>query len=216
MDIKKERRDAAVTGKWTDRDLPMVEGMYPGAGGNANRKGQGSAASDNNIGWDIRAQSWQRGADTDFMAIQREKDENDKKFGVPCEDSFPAPSDPAGPKNCGARYQTASYDANDTLPSPANFSNNPGFMATSAGSAATTGAPSMRGGGNSEMRRSLRPDIGIKTWGGSTGRPSNVKSGSTIGRSSISSPRNSVLPAAGDTDPGQEGGPQIVSSGYSG
>lgn len=219
MDIKKDRRDAAVTGKVWDKTLPMVEGMYPADNGSSagsdKTKGHGSAASDNNIGWDVRAQSFQRGADSDYMAIEREKAENDKRFGVPHDDSFPAPSDPAGPKNCGARYQTASYDANDTLPNPHNFSNNPGFMSTSTASAASSGAPDMKGGGNSEIRRVLRPWGGRETSGGGTGRNANL-GGSTIGRSASLGSRNSVLPAAGDVDPGQEGGPQVITSGYSG
>lgn len=147
MDIKKNRRDAA-TGA-------TVEGNYPGANGKTSL-GQGSAASDNNIGWDIRAQSFQRGADTDYKAIERENNENHKRFGTPFEDNFPAPSDPAGPKNCGARYQTASYDGNDSLPNPHNFSNNPGFAARRMGTTGGgTGRPApvrmMNAGGYNRM-----------------------------------------------------------------
>jgi hypothetical protein len=222
MDIKKDRRDAVVTGSAWGRDLPEPNGMYPGAGGNPNKKGQGSAASDNNVGWDMRAQSWQRGADTDFQAIQNEKDENDKRFGVPCVDSFPAPSDPKGPKNCGARCQTASYDANDTLPSPANWSNNPGYMGTSTLDAATSGNPANGGTarvvtGGSDPGRALQQTIGRQTSGGGTGPLAGLKgSGSTIGRSSRMGNGNVSLPAPGDTDPGSEGSPLVVSSGYSG
>ncbi len=167
MDIKKDRRDTVETGQVWDRKLPEMEGMYPGAGGNPNKKGQGSAASDNNIGWDVRASSWARGADTDFEAVEREKIENDKRFGVPHEDNFPAPSDPKGPKNCGARYQTASYDANDTLPNPNNFSNNPGFMGTSTGEMATMGNPA---GGGSDLRMALQGGEGRTTTPGPAAR----------------------------------------------
>jgi len=199
MDIKRNRRDAVATGKVWDKTLPMPEGMYP-----TEKKGHGNAASDNNVGWDIRAQSWQRGADSDFASIEAEKVEQDARFGVPHDDRFPNPA-------------SQNPDVDVTLPSPANFSNNPGFMATSAGSAATSGAPDMKGGGSPEPRRLLRSDSGKPSWGGSTGRQSNVGgSGSTTGRSPSAGARNSVLPAAGDVDPGQEGGPQIVSSGYSG
>lgn len=232
MDIKKNRRDAGVSGKTWDKELPPFEGMYPADNGSSagkdKTKGHGSAASDNNLAWEIRASSWQRGADTDCMAIEAEKAENDKRFGVPHDDNFPAPSDPVGPKNCGGRYQTASYDANDTLPNPHNFSNNPGFMSTSTGDMATSGNPANGGtarintaGSPSSTARSLQgtdsSSRGKPSWGGSTGRQSDVgKSGSTTGRSSSAGARNSVLPAAGDVDPGQEGGPQIISSGYSG
>jgi hypothetical protein len=225
MDIKAQRRDVGVSGKTWDKDLPPFEGMYPADNGSSagkdKTKGHGSAASDNNLAWEVRACSWQRGADTDYMAVEAEKAENDKRFGVPHEDSFPAPSDPAGPKNCGARYQTASYDANDTLPSPSNFSNNPGFMSSSTGDMATSGNPA--NGGTARIAtpgsgRSL-PGSSLggrrETSGGVSARAGTL-GGSTIGRSSSLGARNSVLPAAGDVDPGQEGGPQIVSSGYSG
>jgi hypothetical protein len=124
MDVKRNRRDAAEMGKTWDTSLPMVEGMYPADG----KKGHGIQSSDNGIGWDVRAQSWQRGADTNFEAIEAEKRENDVKFGTPHADNFPAPSDPAGPPNCGARYQTASYDGDAAIKNPHNFSSNPGFM----------------------------------------------------------------------------------------
>jgi hypothetical protein len=196
MDIKRNRRDAAVMGKVWDKDLPMVEGMYPAD----SKKGIGTAASDNNIGWDIRAQSWQRGADTDCFAIDAEKRENDLKFGVPYADNLPAPSDPAGPPNCGARYQTASYNANDTLPNPHNFSSNPGFMSASTGDMSSMGGPA-----NGGTARISTPGSGRSLRG--TG---------TIGRTAVASTGNVALPAPGDVNPGQEGGPQVVSSGYSG
>jgi hypothetical protein len=227
VDIKRERRDAAVTGKTWDKDLPEMEGMYPGDNGNPNRKGQGSAASDNNIGWDVRASSWARGADTDYMAIEKEKIENDKRFGTPHEDSFPAPSDPKGPKNCGARYQTASYDANDTLPNPHNFSNNPGFMGTSTGDMAAMGGPA--NGGTARIATHGAPtsvgargglsrygQSGRATTGGSTGRQSYVSQNNpTVGRSITLGHGNVSLPAPGDVDPGSEGSPQVVTSGFS-
>jgi hypothetical protein len=103
VDIKKDRRDAAT--------VESVEGMYPGG------KGHGSAASDNNIGWDVRASSWQRGADTCYASIEAEKKENDERFGVPHADVLPNPAD-------------SNSDGNATLSNPHNFSNNPGFSAT--------------------------------------------------------------------------------------
>jgi hypothetical protein len=133
MDIKKDRRDAASG--------LTVEGMYP-----SDKKGQGTAASDNNIGWDIRACSWARGADTDFAAIEKEKIEQDKRFGVPHEDNCPNPAASNG-------------DADATLPNPHNFSSNPGFMGTSTGDMATMGNPAMKGGGDTfnTIRKVNRP-----------------------------------------------------------
>lgn len=221
MDILKNRRDAAVTGKWTDRDLPMPEGMYPGDGGRSDRKGHGNATSDNNIGWDIRAQSWQRGADTDYQSIDDEKRELDTRYGVPYADNMPAPSDPGGPVNCGARYQTASYDGNDPLPNPHNFSNNPGFMSASTGDMATSGNPANGGtarvatsGGGRSLRRGSTGGAG--TIGGASGFPRSPRSTGTVGRTGVASAGNAALPAPGDVNPGQEGGPMVVSSGYSG
>lgn len=230
MDIKKERRDAVMTGQVWDKKLPEPEGMYPGAGGSSAgspTKGHGNAASDNNIGWDMRAQSWQRGADTCFMSIQKEKDESDERAGVPHVDSFPAPSDPKGPPNCGAKYQTASYNANDLLPSPANWSNNPGFMATSTGDAATSGNPgngmtaniATSGGGSQMVRRGVlqgtSADGGRRETSGGVSARAGTLGGRTIGRSPILSRGNVTMPAPSDTDPGAEGGPQVVSSGFS-
>ena len=186
MDLLKNRRDAAQMGQVWDKTIPMVEGEYPGAGGRSDRKGNGTAASDNNLGWDVRAQSWQRGADTDFLSVEAEKIEQDLRWGTPHTVNFPAPSDPQGPVNCGARYQTASYDANDPLPNPHNFSSNPGFM--SSASAAMSGG-----------------QASIKTAGSGT-----------VGRTATASKGNASLPAPGSVDPGQDGGPLQVTSGYSG
>jgi len=179
MDIKNKRRD-----------VPEVEGNYPASG----KKGHGSAASDNNIGWDLRASSWARGADTDYQAIDAEKRENDLKYGVPCDDNCPAPSDPSGPPNCGAKYQTASYDGNAPLPNPHNWSSNPGFMSVSTADMATSGNP--RSGGTAT----------ISTPG--AGRSLRRRGTGTAGAMS--------LPAAGSTDSMQDGGPQVITSGYSG
>jgi len=163
---------------------------------------QGNATAEYRSDTVTRAGSWQYGAETSPEAIEAEKVEQDKRFGVPHDNKFANPAD-------------SGFDADATLPNPHNFSNNPGFMSTSAGAAATSGAPDMKGGGNPAMRRVLQPDGGRETSGGKSGRAGNL-GGSTIGRSSSLGSRNAVLPAAGDTDPGQEGGPQIVSSGYSG
>src|SRR5438445_2460936 len=86
---------------------------------------QGNAATEYNTShWFVRAGSFQYGAECDTAAIEAEKAEQDKRFGVPHEDNFPNPAASNG-------------NADDTLPSPANFSNNPGFMAVSTGDMAT-------------------------------------------------------------------------------
>ena len=200
MDIKRNRRDAAQTGKWTDRDLPEPEGMCPPL---SDPKGHGNQSSDNNIGWDIRAQSWQRGSDTDYRAIDDEKREQDTRFGVPYEDVLPAPQ--GVPPNCGATYQVASRDGDASLPNPHNFSSNPGFMSASTADMATSGNP--RSGGTATIAthgggaRSLRP----RRESGGTG---------VIGRSAVASTGNTSLPAPGDVDSMSEGGPQVISTGY--
>jgi len=115
---------------------------------------QGNAATEyNSTHWFVRAGSFQYGAEVDTAAIEAEKAEQDKRFGVPHDDKF------KNPANSG-------FDADATLPNPHNFSNNPGFMATSAGSAAMSGAPDMKGGG---------------------------RGGSTIGRSSSLGSRNALV-----------------------
>ena|SRR5579863_8658985 len=173
--------------------------------------GQGSAASEEHLDVFVKAGSWQYGANATAEAIEAEKKENDLRFGVPHANAYKNPAD-------------SGFDADATLPNPNNFSNNPGYMTASTGDMATSGTPAnggtarvaTSGAPSSAPGRSLRSVGGRETWGGSTGSPSNVKSGSTVGRSTSLGSGNAVLPAPGDTDPGQEGGPQIVSSGYSG
>jgi hypothetical protein len=199
VDIKNKRRDAQLTGKWTDRDLPPAEGDYPAGG----KKGHGNAASDNNVGWDIRSQSWQRGADTNYQAIDAEKREQSLRFGVPYEDNFPDPSDPSGPPNCGARYQTASYDGDAALSNPHNFSSNPGFMGTSSADMSRTGGPA--NGGTATI---TTPGSGRSLRG------TNAGGQGTVGMTASHRTSSASLPAPGDIDPGQEGGPQVVSTGF--
>jgi hypothetical protein len=183
MDIKKSRRDAAEMGKVWDKTLPMVEGMYPADG----KKGHGNQASDNNIGWDVRSQSWQRGSDTDCYAIEDEKREQDVKWGTPHADNLPDPA-------------TQSNDVNAPLANPHNFSSNPGFMSTSTGDMSSMGGPA-----NGGTARISTPGSGRSLRG--TG---------TIGRTAVASTGNVALPAPGDVNPGQEGGPLQVTSGYNG
>lgn len=186
MDIKKNRRDAAEMGKVWDKTLPMIEGMCPGG------KGHGNQTSDNNIGWDVRAQSWQRGADTDYLAIEAEKREQDLKWGTPHADNFPDPA-------------TQSNDVNAPLSNPHNFSSNPGFMSSSTGDMATMGGPA-----NGGTARISTPGSGRSL------RRTGAKPVGVIGRTAVASRGNVALPAPGDVNPGQEGGPLQVTSGYSG
>lgn len=173
MDIVNRRRNNG----------PEVEGNYPAG------RTQGNAGSDNNIGWDIRAQSWQRGADTDYKAIDDEKREEDLKYGVPYADVLPNPASgnsPDGP-----------------LRNPHNFSSNPGFMGTSTGEMATMGGPA--NGGTAR----------IATSGSGRSLPRRDSGGTgTVGRTAVASPGNAVLPAPGAIDPSMDGGPQVVTSGY--
>lgn len=185
MDIKNRRRNGAQTGKTWDITNPEPEGMYPGNGTN------GNCASDNNVGWDIRAQSWQRGADTDYKAIDDEKREEDLKYGVPYADVLPNPA--AGNKPDGP------------LPNPHNFSSNPGFMGTSTGDMASMGSPANGGTARIATNGSGRSLHGRLPGG--TG---------TVGRTAVASPGNASLPAPGDIDPASEGEPLQVTSGYNG
>lgn len=111
--------------------------------------GQGSAAAGAHLDWYIKAGSWQYGAEASEESIQAEKDENDKRFGVPCADRL---KDPAG----------SGFDADATLKNPHNFSNNPGFMSTSTGDMATMGNPSS---GGSDLRMAMRGGEGTTTSG---------------------------------------------------
>jgi len=140
--------------------------------------------------WFVRAGSWQYGAEVTPEAIEAEKREQDLLWGTPHADNVPDPGmgNPSG-------------DA--PLPNPHNFSSNPGFMGT--GDMATAGMA--RSGGNATIStagagRSLR-----RGSSGGTG---------TVGFTAVASKGNASLPAPGDVNPGQEGGPQVVSSGYSG
>jgi hypothetical protein len=176
---------------------------------------QGSAAAQYNTDgkqWYERACSFQYGAETSAEAIEAEKKENDDRFGVPHEFTYPDPA-------------ASNKDADATLPSPANFSNNPGFMGVSTGDMATSGNPAngatarvVTSGAPSSIRRSLPHPNTLggrrETSGGVSGRAGTL-GGSTIGRSNMLSRGNVTMPAPGDTDPGSEGGPQIVSSGFS-
>ena len=154
---------------------------------------QGNAAGEyQDTHWFVRAGSWQYGAEATPEAIEAEKREQDLRWGTPHADNFPDPGvgNPSG----------------DTpLPNPHNFSSNPGFMGTSSGAAAMTGGPA--NGGTAT----------IATPGAGRSLPRGISGGSgTVGRTATASSGNVALPAPGSVDPMQDGGPQVVSSGYSG
>jgi hypothetical protein len=186
MDIK-NKRDR------NDRDIPQG---YPGLD-----RPLGSAANDSNMWWFARSSSWQGGANADFNAIEAEKKENDLRFGVPHEDNLPNPN--GVPDNCGASYQVASRDTNDTLPNPHNWSSNPGYMGTSTSSMLTASAPGTGGT--------------YRGPGAGSGSPRPTPIGKpVVGRTASLGKGNIAMPAPGDTDPRSEGSPQGRTSGFGG
>lgn len=152
----------------------------------------GSAGSDANSTWWERAASWQIGANTNAEAIRAEARENNLKYGVPDDDSFPNPA--------------ANNSPDGPLPNPHNFSNNPGFMGGSISDALISGPAN---GGTATIRTS---------GGGGRSLPARSARASTaiIGRSPTMGHGNIAYPSAGSTDPRGDSGPQVVSSGYNG
>src|SRR5271166_278882 len=186
MDIKTKRRDAVLTGKRVNVSVVDEEGMVK-----ESKKALGISSSDNNVGWDVRASSWQRGADTNSAAIEAECMEQNAKWGTPYKDNFPCPSD-------------GNSDGNAPLPNPHNFSSNPGFMGAMGPSDAGNFAPSSPPSGRS-LQGSNQSAGGKQTSGGSTGH-----------LTSVGKNKSAAMPAPADTNPYSEGGPQIVTSGYNG
>lgn len=139
--------------------------------------------------WFVRAGSWQYGTEATPEAIEAEKREQDLLWGVPHADTLadPGVGNPSG-------------DA--PLSNPHNFSSNPGFMGT--GDMATSGMA--RSGGTATI---ATPGAGRSLRGPS-------RSTGVVGRTATASAGNVALPPPGSVDPGQDGGPQVVTSGYSG
>lgn len=150
----------------------------------------GSSSCDANINWYARSSSWQGNSNVKYDDIEAEKRENDLRFGVPHDDNVPNPA-------------ASNNDTDKTLPNPHNFSSNPGYMGTSTASMLTASAP-----GTSRYRTA---------GGGSTpgGTASQMKN-SVVGRAPVSRKSSVSMPAPGDTDPRSEGGPQMMTSGFSG
>lgn len=196
MDIKSKRRDAAKTTNTLDGNPDNIQGMIPGL-----PNGVGTAASDNNVGWEVRSQSWQRGADTDYGAVQAENEEQAQRWGVPYQDNFPNPNGvPSNVGFCGV----ASRNTDDPLPNPHNWSSNPGYMGTSTASMMTASAP--RSGGGATRYRTA--------GGGSTpGGTAAVMKNPVVGRSPVMRGGSISMPAPGDTDPKSEGGPLVMTQG---
>jgi len=136
------------------------------------KNGQGSAASQDTGDYVSRSCSWQMGALASTEAIEAEKVENDKRFGVPCEDNLPNPAD-------------SNSDADAPLPTPNSFSNNPGFFG------ASTGALSVGRG----MVHSTAPQQSVVSSGRTMGRSA------TRGFGSISNPSPGSVDPNSDMGP---------------
>lgn len=150
----------------------------------------GSSSCDANMNWYARSSSWQGNSNANYDAIRAEARENNLRFGVPDDDNVPNPA-------------ASNSDTDKTLPNPHNFSSNPGYMGTSTASMLTAASP-----GTSRYRTA---------GGGSTPGGTAAKMGNpSVGRSPVSRKSSVSMPAPGDTDPRSEGGPQMMTSGYSG
>lgn len=111
MDIKPKRREAAT----------RVVDDYPGT------YAQGSAASDQNRYWWVRAQSWQTGAEVNsYRDIESENNGEHARWGTPYEDTLPYPG---------------GGNADNPLSNPHNYHSNPGYMGTSTASALQASQP---------------------------------------------------------------------------
>jgi hypothetical protein len=99
----------------------------------------------------------------------------------------------------------------DTLPSPINFSNNPGFVST--GDMLSSAAP-----GNGETGTIRTAGAGgrgiLPTFSGTPAK--RISPNPTLGRSAMGGPGSIAHPAPGSTDPGQDGSPIGRTSGYGG
>jgi len=178
MDIKPKRREA----------YQQLPDDYP-----RRNYAQGSAASDQNRFWFVRAQSWSEGADVNSYAdVIAENDGEHQRWGTPYRDTCPNPAAPFA-------------DADDPLPDPHNYHSNPGYMGTSTASSLVQSAPGSvyrtpGGGGNIPAPRNGGGHLPMPRGG----RPRQQVAGRT------------VTPAAGSRQPESEGGPLVVSTGAPG
>ena len=165
---------------------------------------QGSAASEERLDWYAKAGSWQMGANCLTDAIRAEARENNLKFGTPDDDNCPDPAD-------------SNKDGDATLPNPHNFSNNPGFMGTSTGSALMSAGPRPGVGLGSGLRRPVaNPIRSVGPMRPPSGTPRQIVGGPVVGRGPSPGRGAIGLPAPGDTDPISEGGPMGRTTGRSG
>ena len=187
MDIKRRRREAGP-------ERGQIWDNYPGTPPGS--FAQGSAAADQNSFWWARSQSWSEGAGTNYLAIQQEGEQEHERWGTPWRDTCPAPNEP-GENPVGI----ASRNADDPLPSPANYFSNPGYLGTSTASSLVQSAP----GG---MYRTAGPR---GTTSSQAHRPMPVG-----GRQRERAPGRTVLPAGGARQTESEGNPLVVSTGAPG
>lgn len=150
---------------------------------------QGSAASDQNRFWFVRAQSWSEGADINsYRDVELENDQEHSRWGTPYADTVPNPAAPF-------------RHADDPLPNPNNFHSNPGYMSTSTAEMSNLGRP----GG---VYRTAGP---VGPHGVQGHRPQPVG-----GPRRVHVPGRTVTPASRGTQPESEGAPLVVSTGFPG
>lgn len=172
MDIKAKRREAY-------QDLPDD---YP-----RRNYAQGSAASDQNRFWFVRAQSWSEGAGVNsYRDVEWENAQEHQRWGTPWEDQVPNPAAPFRP-------------ADDPLPNPCNYHSNPGMTTTSTGSALQQSQPG-------SVYRTAGP---VNPHSGHMPMPRG-------GRRREPTPGRTIVPAGGARQPESEGGPLVVTQGFPG
>lgn len=173
MDIKRNRREAY-------QELPDDYPHPPYA--------QGSAASDQNRFWFVRAQSWSEGADINsYRDVENENNGEHERWGTPYRDVEPVVN--------------RDQHADDPLPNPHNFHSNPGYMGTSTASAAIAARPG--------------PSVYRTPGSGSTSHEGH-RPQATGGRPRERVPGRSVVPAGPARQTQSEGAPLSVSTGYPG
>lgn len=184
MDIKRNRREAF-------QELPDD---YP-----RRDYAQGSAASDQNRFWFVRAQSWSEGADVNsYRDVENENDGEHARWGTPYMNVRDNPAFEG--RNNG----------DDPLPNPHNFHSNPGYMGTSTASSAIQAQP-----GSGRYRT---PGPTGAHAGAPAGRTSHEghRPQAVGGRPRERVAGRSVVPAGPARESRSEGAPLVVSTGFPG
>jgi len=182
MDIKRHRREA----------FTRLDDDYPARG-----YAQGSAASDQNPNWWVRAQSWSEGADVDsYAAVERENDGEHQRWGTPYANVRDNPAFEG--RNNG----------DDPLPNPCNFHSNPGYLGTSTASSALQASP------GSGRYRTAGP-VGTHRSAGHTSHEAH-RPQPHGGRPRERVAGRSVVPAGPARQTQSEGSPLVVSTGFPG